>query len=254
MTKLNIYDLYNDVLDNISEEHGGQLGVDRFNRFTRSAIEWLVDYMTGRVVEYDKQLATAKAEISKTQKIDDILFPLIKREIVVLYNGMFLYPDDYEYLIDLRISGTILQEGQYSCNKNDVMITETINKILAGGYGFKQVDVLPHDQINYRLNSSISSIANKPCAEQLGDGFMCYPYLNTGSGFMIYIKKPKQAKLVMKIDHNTNSEIYDDVLSVDPDLHEKTLNMLSRRIQLYYFGSNREGGAIDNTEKKNRIE
>lgn len=235
--QLNIYDLYKQSLDLINIEERGQLNLDRFNRFAGTAVDWFIDYMTGRLQEAQPHLS-----LLKTQKVGDLLFPIIKYRMVAVVNGIVPYPDDYNYLVDLRRSAAY-QVDSATC---DQVPQNTIDAVLRGGMGFRQVDVLSHDQISQRVNSHIGLLRKKDCAEQYQDGFRVYPA--EGSCFMAYLIEPAVVKLAMTLDTQKNLLVYDKPNSVDPPFHRKAGPVLARKIAELQMGFVRESEGIQLTD------
>lgn len=245
MSQLRIYDLYHNALDEINIEERGQLTIDRFNRFANKAIHWLIDYLTGRLQE----MPQPRIELLKNQKLADLLFPLMKKKMVPFSGGVVPYPLDYNFLIDLRVSGGV-QPAQ-DCT---AMPAHTLEQILAGVGGFRQVDVLSHDQVSSRVNSHIPLLKKKGCAEQYDTGFLLHTGQVSGSAFMAYLKEPEPVKLVMRLDEETQSLVYDDGASAHPPLHVKTGFILARKIGQYFAHWVREEGAVGLSDAVSKTE
>jgi hypothetical protein len=239
MSQLRAYDLYLDALDEINIEERGQLTIDRFNRFANKAVKWFIDYLTGRLQE----MPQPKMELIKVQKIADLLKPMLRRRMQPFNGSIVPYPEDYNFLVDLRVTGQFFpaqdctDEPQFS-----------IDQILSGAAGFRQVDVLSHDKIANRINSNIPLLKKKPCAEQYSDGYMLYPYTDSGSAFIAYLIEPADMKLVMAIDNNTGGLVPDHTASVNPPVDKQVSPILARRIAQYFAHWVREDGAIGSSD------
>lgn len=241
--RLNVYKLYTDTLNEITENERGQLGVDLFNSYVNKAVSWLVDYLTGRLLD-DDQDPKALA-LMKTQKVGDALAPLLERQVLLLVDGVIPYPENWDWTVDLRLAG---DGGKVKHTCGEQLPTHTISQILAGALGFRQVDILSHDKIAARLNSDIASIRNKPCAELLHDGFHCYPFAAKGSAFLVYLRTPVEARLAMTFDQALGVEVYDAANSVDLDVDSKVSPLLSGRIAKYFMQYTREQGGMQMVE------
>lgn len=241
MSQLKVYDLYLQSLDQIGAEERGQINIDRWNRSARTAVNEFIDFLTGRLIDEP----TPQLGLMKTQKIGDLLRPIIKREMVSFESGLVPYPNQkYDYLVDLRITGN----QNWKPGDCASLPAYTIDQILNGQSGFKQVDVLSHDEIATRINTHIPLLKERACAEQYGDGFLIYNCESQGSAFYVFLIEPPETTLGMTEDPNTHAFIPDQNTSVDPPFDKKVGPFLARKIAQLYFQFTREEAAIGTSD------
>jgi hypothetical protein len=241
MSQLNIYDLYKDSLDEINVEERGQLTIDRFNRYANKALKEYIDYLTGRTADEPQP----KLGLIRIQKIADLLYPIFSRKMQPYKNGLIPYPEDYDYLLDLRLSG---DPNWKAGDCDDNYPKKTIDEILNGQQGFKQVDVLAHNKIPSRVNTHIPLLKKKPCAEQYQDGFSAYNCETSGSAFICYLKEVIPIELKMTQDPSTHMLTFDNT-SISPPVSKKSSPWISRKIADYFFQFTREGEGLSFTEE-----
>ena len=236
MSQLNVYDLYLSSLDEINVDERGQVNIARWNRAARKAVQVFIEYLTGRLDEEP----TPGLGVMKNQKIGDLMRPILKREMVPFEHGLIPYPQTYDYLLDMRLSG----DPNWKPGECNDLPETTIDEILNGGLGFRQIDVLSHDEIPSRVNTKIPLLKKRPCAEQYDDGYRLYNAEKSGSAFYAYIVEPEDTTLNMDIDDNTQVPVYVAQGSVNPPFDKKVGPFLARKIAQYYFLFTREGDAI----------
>lgn len=237
MAQLQVYDLYKLSLDFINVEERGQVQIDRWNRSANVASIDFVNYLTGRLDEPPQQALS----LLKTQKISDMLFPIFKMEMYKFSDGLLPYPPKYDYFLDLRISG----DGSWKPGNCNDIPKYTIDEILNGRHGFRQVDIISHDEIPSRVNTRIPLLKKRPVGEQFDNGFLLYNMpSNNSSAFLAYVEEPNKIILNMAEDPNTKMITYQPVGSVHPPFHNKVGPYLARKIAQYYFQFTREESAI----------
>jgi hypothetical protein len=196
-----------------------------------------IDYLTGRLSDPPQEVLG----LLKTQKIGDLLAPLMKYKIIAYQDGLLSYPPDYDWFIDLRITGDPNWKPE-PCNE---LPKYTIDQIMNGQNGFRQVDILSHDEISSRVNTRIPLLKKVPVGEQYDKGFLLYntPSPN-GTVFLAYVIEPPKIVLNMSNDPNTNTPVYQSNGSVNPSVDEKAGPFLARKIADLYFVFVREGDPI----------
>lgn len=235
--RLDVYDTYLLSLDMINQNERGQFNIDKWNRCANLAVSDFVNYITGRLDEPPEQ----QLQLIRTQKIADLIFPILRYQMLEFKNGILPIPDDYDYYLDLRLTGSSTWKAG-NCNE---LPKFTIDEILNGKSGFRQVDVISHDEISSRVNSHIPLLKNRPCAEIFANGFSIYNAgVNEGSVFLAYVVLPVPTKLAMKQDINTLMLVYDQQNSIQPPFHQKVGPSLARKIAQYYFQGTRDQGGL----------
>jgi hypothetical protein len=236
--RLDVYDLYLLSLDFINQNERGQFELDKWNRAANLAIRDFVNYLTGRLDEPPEQ----SLALIKNQKIADLLFPIFKKQMMPFKDGIIPIPADYEWYLDLRISG----DPSWKPGNCDGYPAFTIDQIMNGQNGFRQIDVLSHDEISGRVNTHIPLLKKRPCAEMYNEGFSIYnaPEKN-GSVFLAYVIEPEETFLSMTQDPDTNMPVYDKPGSKQPPLDKKAGPYIARKIAQYYFQGTRDSGGIE---------
>lgn len=239
--QLDVYDVYLLSLDLINQNERGQMNIDKWNRAINLSISDFVNYLTGRMEEPPEQALA----LIKSQKIADMLFPIFRKQMIPFKDGKIAYPDDYDYYLDLRISG----DPNWKPGKCDTLPQFTIDQIMNGQNGFRQVDVIGHDEISSRVNTKIPMLKKRPVSEMYSDGFVIYNSdVSAGSVFLAYVILPKPTELAMTMDPATRMLVYDKPNSTQPPFHQKVGPYLARKIAQYYFEGTRDQGGVEMTD------
>lgn len=239
--QLDVYELYLLSLDMINQNERGQFQLPKWNRAVNLAIRDFVNYLTGRLDEPPEQ----SLALLKSQKIADLLFPIFRKQMIPFKDGVITVPADYDYYLDLRITG----DPSWKPGDCSGYPKFTIDQILNGQNGFRQIDLLSHDEISSRVNTKIPLLKKRPCAEMYKDGFSIYNAgVREGSVFLAYVIEPEETKLEMTMDPNTNMPVYDKNSSRQPPFHSKVGPYLARKVAQYYFEGTRDAGGIELSE------
>jgi hypothetical protein len=229
---ITVSSVYNDVLQEISKENG-VLTITDFNRLSKRAENFIIDYITGRIQ------GDTLPQMYFTQKVKDYVSVLIKEFTAGLDSeGRITKPTDYymyENMYSMSLEeGESCDEEELDCDKNDIDNTGGIKKV--------QVQLLDGDKFTKRLSSKIKGLSpsvNKPIAKEVGNYFYFAPKELAGIT-LEYVKYPTYAVAVGVIDTIYFNEVISNTLSTNYEWPEYARNLLAYVIVDLYSNSVRE--------------
>lgn len=222
---ISVFDIYQDVLDRINEPSGGQLSVDRYNRFSWIAQLNLIDWLSGSIG------AKQPPQMYDEQKIKDSLSTFITSYPVQVVNGKIQKPSDYYLFENMYLLGQFNE--QTSCYEE--VVENGVNANTA-------IQILNGDKFTIRSQTYIEGLKpsfTKPITKLVGNNFEFNP-TDLGSITLEYIRYPIRSKLVMKEDSITHDEVYDEGNSINFEFEEYARGILTWYIVDQYanFSSN----------------
>lgn len=216
---IKVSSLYNDVLQQISKENG-TLTITDFNRFSKRAENFFLDWVTGRVQ------GDVLPQMYVTQKTKDFVSPLIKPFKTSLdSDGRITKPDDYFvyeniYALYMNEENVCEDDVDLDCDKSDVDNKETVGKV--------SVTLLDGDKFTKRLDSKIKGLApsiKKPIAKEVGMFFEFAPK-EIGGVVLEYVSYPIYAEAVGVVDPIYYTEVISETLSTNYQWGEYARNYL----------------------------
>lgn len=244
--RIDLYELYQDALTETNPEQQGSLTFDLFNKLALKAQRWLHDDLTGQRNQYMPGFPRAiTGGFPGTQKINDLLRPFIKKKVAYITNGTIPYPDDYSYIVDIRIaydSGNIY--NQCACKdklKDDPTVNEEeeMQKELDRKFHLpvmKQLQLLDSNKVSFRMKTRIPGLnpsQNRPICEQIDSGFQTYPG-DVSSAIVVYIKQVEDTFLASIYDSDVDAEVYDPNNTIHPLFNKEAQPRLSSKIAEYF--------------------
>lgn len=229
---ITVSSVYNDVLQEISKENG-VLTITDFNRLSKRAENFIIDYITGRIQ------GDTLPQMYFTQKVKDYVSTFIKQYKAALDSeGRITKPSDYYmyenmYSMSLDVN-TSCDEEEKDCDADDTDNAGSIKKV--------QVELLDGDKFTKRLTSKIKGLApsvNKPIAKEVGNYFYFAPQGLEGVS-LEYVKYPVYAVAVAGVDPIYYNEVIDEALSTNYEWGEYARNLLAYVIVDLYSNSVRE--------------
>lgn len=223
-----IKEIHDDVtLDNVNTAENGSIGMQMYNRLSRRGENKFFDFLTGSI-----DGVTLPTPYS-SQKLKDILAPFIVKFTEQVSGGKITRPENYYTYDSLVLLGNYNVEQECDKEDEDYQITEGCNT---------PIEVLDSAQFDARCQSFIEGLQpsfTKPIARLVGDTFEFMP-LDLGSVELTYIRYPKYAKIVSKIDTVYNEEVIDEALSTNYEESEFARELLIFFISDAYANYTRE--------------
>lgn len=222
--------IYDNVQYQISKENG-YLSFTDFNKLSKRAELRLLDWVTGRIE------GNVLPQMYVTQKTKDAVAPLITKYPTSLdKDGFFAKPLDYyhyENMYALVLENIVCDEDEAGgCGEN-----ETKNNIV-----LYPIQLLDGDKFLYRQNTFIKDLKpteKKAIAKEVGLGFDILPKA-IGGVKLEYIRYPKYAVAVGKIDTIYNDEVIDESASTDYEWSEYATEALVYFIVDFFSNHTRE--------------
>lgn len=191
----------------------GNLTFDMYRRCSRRGELRLVDYMT------DDVEGPRPPKMYTSQKLKDWVAPLIERTTPrnVSPDGMFEKPANYYRHENTFLIGNPSVEGD--CENSDVPLND-----IAG----VTVDIVDNAEFYSRVNSPIIGLAptrENPIGKMIGNKIEFAPR-DIGMVSMEYVRYPKFANIVTKIDDLYKQEVLDEDASTDYEYSEFAAELL----------------------------
>lgn len=208
-----ISELYQDVAEQLLTTANSEPSFDTFNRFSKLAELDLLDWLTGRLQR------TTVPEIYSSQKDRDYVSPFVAKYQTSVQNGMIARPADYYLFNDLYLVGSPGDNTQGCVSEDEEYPTDVCDT---------EVIILDSDQFNVRCNTYIKGLQpslKKPIAKQVGNNFEFKPK-DCGVARLEYIRYPKYAIIVPKLDPQYNIEVIDTALSSNYEWDDKARGLL----------------------------
>jgi len=167
------------------------------------------------------------AQFQRTQKISDVIKPLVKRKQTWINSstGILQFPSDYLYFLSLR---TYKRDKYLEVIKECGETPPTIKDFA----GIPQIPIklIDSDKLAV-LNQSEKYTPNYeyPYAEETLSGFHIYP-LDLGYALFTYLKQPAEVIWAYTTDPIYGLPIYDAANSVDFEYDDTAANMLVMEI------------------------
>lgn len=191
-------DIYDMVLDNISDSENGQLGFSMFNRLSRRAELRALDFISGDIENIKPPTPYT------SQKLKDILSLFIKTYPAQVENAIITKPADYYNWENAYLLGSF----------NDTTTCDEDADVPVVGCN-TAIELLNGNQFYERCNTYIEGLQpsfKKPICKEVGNTFEFLPQ-DLGSIKLEYIYQPVFARIVTKFDPIYNEEVIDDNLS-----------------------------------------
>lgn len=201
-----VVSVYQDCSDRINVEENGQFSYVMFNRFSRLGELRLLEWLSGDIS------AVIPPEPYRSQKNRDWLAPFLVKYSANLSNGSITRPSDYYLYQDLYSLS-----GDTSCDDTEELVVVK-----------QPVEILSNDKFYQRARTFISGLRpsiKKPIAKQVGKSFEFLPE-ELGSVTLEYIRYPKFASIVTKIDTVYNEEVPNESLSINYEWDEWARELL----------------------------
>lgn len=197
---INVFDLYQDVLDRVNEPENGQLAISRFNRYSWIAQLTILDWLSGDIS------AKEPPEPYLSQKNKDWLSPFITPYPAQVKNSVVIKPNDYYKFENSYVLG---QFNQVS-NCYELIMDNGVQKNTP-------ISILDGDKFTERSNTYIDELKptfKTPIAKIVGNNFEFNP-TDLGSIVIEYIRYPKKSFLATKFDTVYNEDVYDEANSIN---------------------------------------
>lgn len=175
---------------------GGYTTGDQFNRASRDAENYLLEFLVQKERE--------------TRRNMDALAPFVAETHQTITLGYAALPDDYVHKRDwyLRVQDT-------NCVGNNLV------------YNNYELRELKSGEYSNLINSPIRRpTITKPRAELIGSSIKVYPSTTTGDIYLKYIRTPVYAEWAYELDEENDQENYDVYNSVDYEWMESEANAL----------------------------
>ena len=233
-----VKEVYEDVSkDTVDSATNGNLDFETFNRMSKRAELRLMDFLTG-----DVEGVKPPTPYTDT-KIKDWLSPFITPYPVQIKNGKIDKPDNYYGFENMYLLG--IYNVQSACYE-EVNGSESCNT---------PIELLDGDKFYQRCNTFIEGRKPsfvKPISKAVKKTFEFLPK-DLGSIVLEYIRYPKFAKIVSKIDTVYNDEVVDEALSVNYEYDESMRELLIYFITQSFGVKVREQALLLSNELKGKL-
>lgn len=221
---LNIISVYDDVLkDSVNKFENGDISIPMFNRMSRRAELWLLDWLSGDVSNAAPPIPYL------SQKNKDWLSPFIKKYPAQVVNGSITKPEDYYgYENFYRIGSKI----EADC-EDDEPISDDCNT---------PIEILDGDKFNQRCLTYIKSLRpsfKKPITKLVGNNFEVNPK-DLGSVILEYVRYPIFGEIKTKFDAVYNEVVPDEDTSINYEWQEWARPFLGWCITDLFANNSRE--------------
>lgn len=208
---ISVKSVYEDVaLDTVDSATNGNLDFETFNRMSKRGELRLMDFLTGDVENIKPPTPYT------TEKLKGWLSPFITPYPAQIKNGKIDKPENYYGFENFYLLGTYnIQSACYE----EVDNQEGCNT---------SIELLDGNKFYQRCNTFIEGLKPsflKPIAKEVGNTFEFLPK-DLGSLILEYIRYPKFAKIVSKIDPIYNDEVVDENLSTNYEYDESMRELL----------------------------
>lgn len=228
-----VRDIYDSVaLDSVNSAENGDLNFPMFNRLSKTAELRLLDYLSG-------DIENVKPPVPYTsQKLKDYLSDFISKYPKAVVNGAIDKPGDYYGFENLYMVGSF--DKPSTCDE-EIEAEETCNT---------KIELVDGAEFTYRCTSYIKGLRpsfRKPIAKMVGGNFEFAPK-DIGNVVLEYIRYPKFAKIVSKIDETYNDEVIDEALSTNYEYGDWARELLVYFISRSYSTTTREDSLLQHTQ------
>lgn len=189
---MDVNSVYLNVMDRVSPETNGSLGIQEYNRYSKLAELRLLEWLTGNISGQP-----GYPEPFTTRKISDFLSPFIKTEKKQVENGIAEKPSDYYLWQRAAIIGDRLDE----------LCGETV-EITGVDTPIERFDSETFDARSQTHIKSLRPSIRKPITKLVGDSILCLPK-DLGSIAIEYVRYPVFGQLKTMIDPIFNNEVVD---------------------------------------------
>lgn len=189
---MDVNSVYLNVMDRVSPEMNGSLGIQEYNRYSKLAELRLMEWLTGNISGQP-----GYPEPYSTQKVKDFLSPFIATDKKQVENGIADKPDNYYMWERAAVIGDRLDE---LCG-DPVIITGVDTPI-------ELLDSATFDARSQTHIKSLSPSIRKPICKLVGDSILCLPK-DLGSIAIEYKRYPVFGQLKVTIDQVYNNEVVD---------------------------------------------
>jgi hypothetical protein len=189
---MDVNSVYLSVMDRVSPEMNGSLGIQEYNRYSKLAELRLIEWLTGNISGQSWY-----PEPYSTQKVKDFLSPFINTEKKQVENGIAEKPSDYYMWERAAVIGDRLDE---LCGE-PVIITGIDTPI-------ELLDSAAFDTRSQTHIKSLKPSIRKPICKLVGDSILCLPK-DLGSIAIEYKRYPVFGELKTIIDPIYNNEVVD---------------------------------------------
>lgn len=233
-----IKEVYEDVSkDTVDSATNGNLDFETFNRMSKRAELRLMDFLTGDV-EGVKMPAPYT-----TEKLKGWLSPFITPFPAQVRNSRISKPEDYYSYENMFLLGSY--NNTSSCGEEDES-QEGCNT---------SIELLNGDKFYQRCNTFIEGLKpsfTKPIAKEVGKEFEFLPQ-DLGSIRLEYVRYPKFAKIISKIDTVYNDEVVDESLSTNYEYDESMRELLIYFITQSFGVKVRENALLQSNELQGKL-
>lgn len=189
---MDVNSVYLNVMDRVSPEMNGSLGIQEYNRYSKLGELRLLEWLTGNISGQP-----GYPEPYSTQKTKDFLSPFINTEKKQVENGIAEKPSDYYMWERAAVIGDRLDE---LCGE-PVIITGADTPI-------ELLDSAAFDARSQTHIKSLKPSIRKPICKLVGDSILCLPK-DLGSIAIEYKRYPVFGQLKMMIDDVYKNEVVD---------------------------------------------
>lgn len=195
--------------DEANVDENGQIKFSAYNRMSKKAELRMLEYLTSDVENIKPPM------MFTSQKDKDWLSLLITPYPMQVVNGFITRPIDYYAYDSLALLGNYTNDND--CNDEDK---------LAGGN--TTIELLNSNQFDERCQTFIEDLKpsfKKPIAKMVGNKFEFMPK-DLGSIELSYIRYPKYANIITKVDKEFNEEVIDVDNSLNYEWDDFALELL----------------------------
>lgn len=218
---LDVISVYNDITkDSANTSQNGDLSYEMFSRMSKRAELRLIDWLTGDVSNERMPIPYV------SQKNKDWLSPFIDKYVTNVTNGRVTRPGNYYQYENFFRNGSKVSDNCEQGDDDDECNTP--------------ITILDGDEFNDRCLSYVEGIKPsiyKPITKLVGNQFELAPK-DIGTVTLEYIRYPKFASIVSRIDEEFNDEVPDIV--VDYEWNENSREILIWFILDTYANHTRE--------------
>lgn len=209
-------EVYQKVADNLLKEANAEMSYALFNRYSKLAELDFIDWLSGDV------RGVNPPEPYTTQKNRDYLSPFIEPYPKQVEDGRIPFPSDY-YLFD-----NMVLLGNYSIPNSECDESNEDKPYDVLRDSNTPIEILDGNQFTVRCNTYIKGLQpsfTKPIAKEVGKYFEFMPK-DLGSIKLWYIRYPKFADIVTKIDTQFMEEVVDEDLTTNYEWDAKAIPAL----------------------------
>lgn len=196
---IEVNSLFLDLCDRVVPEQNGNVLFTRFNRFSKLAELKLLNWLTGEISGSQQGYPTPYT----TEKVRDLLSPLLASEKIQVENGTCNKPDGY-YMFE---RAAIIGDRRDELCGEDVIITGIDTPI-------ELLDAAVFDNRSQTYIQSLKPSIKKPICKIVGNEYHFLPK-DLASIIIEFKRYPVYAELKATVDTVYNIEIVDLATSID---------------------------------------